>query len=112
MNYTDKLENNPYISDQAAYQEVTTLLKEKEQPQFIHLVTMQTHMPMKINTQRQLFSQGNGNQVALNNYLQDIAYSSEALKNFLQEIEKNAQTHISRFWEITYQVFMMKTFKR
>ena len=28
MNYTDKLENNPYISDQA-YQEVTTLLKEK-----------------------------------------------------------------------------------
>lgn len=45
MNYTDKLENNPYISDQAAYQEVTTLLKEKEQPQFIHLVTMQTHMP-------------------------------------------------------------------
>ncbi|MFU1814703.1 sulfatase-like hydrolase/transferase, partial [Enterococcus faecium] len=35
MNYTDKLENNPYISDQAAYQEVTTLLKEKEQPQFI-----------------------------------------------------------------------------
>ena len=29
MNYTDKLENNPYISDQAAYQEVTTLLKEK-----------------------------------------------------------------------------------
>lgn len=57
------------------------------------------------------FSQGNGNQVALNNYLQDIAYSSEALKNFLQEIE-NAQTHISRFGEITYQVFMMKTFKR
>ena len=43
---------------------------------------------MKTNTQRQLFSQGNGNQVALNNYLQDIAYSSEALKNFLQEIEK------------------------
>lgn len=29
MNYTDKLENNPYISDQAAYQEVTTLLKRK-----------------------------------------------------------------------------------
>ena len=66
---------------------------------------------MKINTQRPIIFSGNGNQVALNNYLQDIAYSSEALKNFLQEIE-NAQTHISRFWEITYQVFMMKTFKR
>ena len=97
MNYTDKLENNPYISDQAAYQEVTTLLKEKEQPQFIHLVTMQTHMPYENKyTTSNYFSQGNGNQVALNNYLQDIAYSSEALKNFLQEIE-NAQTHISRF---------------
>ena len=63
MNYTDKLENNPYISDQAAYQEVTTLLKEKEQPQFIHLVTMQTHMPYENKyTTSNYFSQGNGNQ--------------------------------------------------
>ncbi len=55
------------------------------------------------------FSQGNGNQVALNNYLQDIAYSSEALKKISYKKSKNAQTHISRFFgEITYQVFMMK----
>ncbi|HAP4413514.1 TPA: sulfatase-like hydrolase/transferase [Enterococcus faecalis] len=99
MNYTDKLENNPYISDQAAYQEVTTLLKEKEQPQFIHLVTMQTHMPYENKyTTSNYFSQGNGNQVALNNYLQDIAYSSEALKNFLQEIEKMPKRTLVVFW--------------
>ena len=72
---------------------MTTLLKEK-QPQFIHLVTMQTHMPYENKyTTSIIFSQGNGNQVALNNYLQDIAYSSEALKNFLQEIEKCPNAH-------------------
>ena len=42
---------------------------------------MQTHMPYENKyTTSNYFSQGNGNQVALNNYLQDIAYSSEALK--------------------------------
>ena len=55
---------------------------------------MQTHMPYENKyTTSNYFSQGNGNQVALNNYLQDIAYSSEALKNFLQEIEKCPNAH-------------------
>ena len=68
MNYTDKLENNPYISDQAAYQEVTTLLKE--QPQFIHLVTMQTHMPYENKyTTSNYFLKETAIRVALNNYL-------------------------------------------
>ena len=74
---------------------------------------MQTHMPYENKyTTSNYFSQGNGNQVALNNYLQDIAYSSEALKNFLQEIEKMPKRTLVVFGEITYQVFMMKTFKR
>lgn len=45
MTYTDTIEDNPYISDASAYQEVMDLLKEDDTPQFIHLVTMQTHMP-------------------------------------------------------------------
>ncbi len=45
MTYTDKIENNPYISDEAAYKEVLALLENDQQPQFVHLVTMQTHMP-------------------------------------------------------------------
>ena len=44
---------------------------------------MQTHMPYENKyTTSNYFSQGNGNQVALNNYLQDIAYSSEAFEKF------------------------------
>ncbi|MFR8858309.1 MAG: LTA synthase family protein, partial [Enterococcus faecium] len=35
MTYTDTIENNPYISDESAYKEVMTLLKEEKTPQFI-----------------------------------------------------------------------------
>ena len=45
MTYTDKIENNPYISDASAYKEVMSVLSDEAQPQFVHLVTMQTHMP-------------------------------------------------------------------
>lgn len=30
MTYTDTIENNPYISDESAYKEVMTLLKEEK----------------------------------------------------------------------------------
>ena len=40
MKYRDKIENNPYISDESAYDEILDLLKANKKPQFVHLVTM------------------------------------------------------------------------
>ena len=39
MTHRDKLENNPYISDESAYEEVLDQL-DSDTPQFLHLVTM------------------------------------------------------------------------
>lgn len=98
MTFTSTLENNPYISDASAYKEVLQVLKAK-QPQFIHLVTMQTHMPYENKYSETAYqATGNGNNEALNNYMQDIAYSSEAFYAFIQEIQKLSRRTLVVFW--------------
>src|SRR5699024_4269820 len=99
MAYTDKLEKNPYISDASAYQQVLDLLKENEKPQFIHLVTMQTHMPYggKYDTLNYPV-QANGDVYSIESYLQDVSYASQALKTFLEALNKEAERTIVVFW--------------
>lgn len=97
MKHTEKLEHNPYISDKAAYEEILELLAKKD-PQFVHLVTMQTHMPYgsKYDTDIQVTGDSQANLIA--DYLQDIAYSSEALKNFLQQLDQLDRRTLVVFW--------------
>lgn len=99
MTYTDKIENNPYISDASAYQEVMDLLADNAQPQFVHLVTMQTHMPYvgKYDT-LDYQATGDGNMDALENYLQDVSYSSTALKEFISELSTLNRRTLVVFW--------------
>lgn len=101
MTYTDTIENNPYISDESAYKEVMTLLKEEKAPQFIHLVTMQTHMPYNGKYDRLGYSaeisDGSGT-LDLENYLQDISYSSTALKQFTEELKNLSRRTLVVFW--------------
>lgn len=101
MTYTDTIENNPYISDESAYKEVVTLLKEEKAPQFIHLVTMQTHMPYNGKYDRLGYSaeisDGSGT-LDLENYLQDISYSSAALKQFTEELKNLSRRTLVVFW--------------
>lgn len=98
MKYTDKIQNNPYISDEAAYKEVMDLLKE-DSPQFVHLVTMQTHMPYSDKyTEKDYSSQSQGNKEAIDSYMQDIAYSSEALNAFIKELEQVDRRTLVVFW--------------
>lgn len=99
IDHTQTIENNPYISDKAAYQQVLDLLKEEQNPQFIHLVTMQTHMPYEgkyndINYQ----VTGDENKASVENYLQDINYSSQALQDFTQELADLPERTLVVFW--------------
>ncbi len=98
MTHQEKLENNPYISDQAAFNEVLDLL-ETDSPQFVHLVTMQTHMPYKDKYEasgRQI--SGVDNPQTMDNYLTDVQYTSEALASFLDELKRLPQRTLVVFW--------------
>ena len=101
MTYTDTIEDNPYISDASAYQEVMDLLKEDDTPQFILLVTMQTHMPYDGKYQQLEYTaktEDNSGISSLENYLQDISYSSQSLKAFTEELKKLSRRTLVVFW--------------
>lgn len=98
MKHTDKLENNPYISDAAAYQEIFDQLEKNKKPQFLHLVTMQTHMPYENKYADLPYMVKGDNSLSVQSYLQDIAYSSEALKNFLNELDELPERTLVVFW--------------
>lgn len=98
MKHTDKIENNPYISDEAAYQEIFDQLEKKNKPQFLHLVTMQTHMPYENKYDELPYVVQGDNSLAVRSYLQDIAYSSEALKAFLERLDELPERTLVVFW--------------
>jgi phosphoglycerol transferase MdoB-like AlkP superfamily enzyme len=99
MTHKEKLQNNPYISDASAYKEILDVLKDGDTPQFVHLVTMQTHMPYSDKyTSSAYSSQSKGNKTAIDNYMQDIAYSSEALKEFTTALNKLDRRTLVVFW--------------
>lgn len=44
ITHQDRIDNSPYVSDAASYQNVLDQLNAEEHPQFLQLVTMQNHM--------------------------------------------------------------------
>lgn len=98
MHYRDTIDNNPYISDEAAYHQILDILENSEDPQFIHLVTMQTHMPYQGKYLDLDYSASGMNTESMKNYLQDIAYSSRFLKEFIEQIDSLPRRTLLVFW--------------
>lgn len=97
LKHQEKIANNPYISDAAAYTEILEELKASNEPQFVHLVTMQTHMPYngKYNT---LDFSSTPTSDSLTNYYQDIYEASKALNSFLTSLNELDQRTLVVFW--------------
>ena len=100
-----KIDNSKYISDESAFNEVLTELKNNQKPEFIHLVTMQNHMPYEENAYLEhnfSVNAKNGanpeNAKTIQAYLEGISHSDKAMKNFLSEIEKLNEKTIVVFW--------------
>lgn len=100
-----KIDNSKYISDESAFNEVLAELKNSQKPKFIHLVTMQNHMPYEENAYSEhnfSVNAKNGanpeNAKTIQAYLEGISHSDKAMKNFLSEIEKLNEKTIVVFW--------------
>ncbi len=99
MEFSAKKERNPYVSDESAYQEILKQMEMTNEPDFVHMVTMQNHMVYSGKYPSTAFSaQGTGNTQEAANYLQDLAYSDEALADFLTTIDKFPEKTIVVFW--------------
>jgi phosphoglycerol transferase MdoB-like AlkP superfamily enzyme len=95
LTYTDKLGQSPRVSDESAYKETLKALRSNtETSQFIQLSTMQNHMPYENNYYDSLDYTSEGSAVPasrkkeLQTYMQGIHYTDEAVKEFIQEIDK------------------------
>ncbi|WP_242542331.1 sulfatase-like hydrolase/transferase [Enterococcus sp. DIV1298c] len=92
--YTDTIGRNPYISDESAYKDTLRVLKSNlESSQFIQLTTMQNHMPYD-DYYDELNYTAEGTAVIASRYselqtfMQGLHYTDEAVKEFIQEIDK------------------------
>lgn len=99
MTHQEKLSKNGYISDESAFNEVLDVIKKNEQPSFVHLVTMQTHMPYNNKYSDSPYKlTTSASSSSIENYAYDISYTSQALKQFIQEIDKLERPTIVVFW--------------
>lgn len=99
MANTDKLDINPYISDAAAYAEITDILKASEEKDFVHLVTMQNHTPYqnKYTVTPSAAETGIASQT-IRNYLQDLQNSDQALADLLAALQEWDEPTVVVFW--------------
>ncbi|WP_034551248.1 LTA synthase family protein [Carnobacterium funditum] len=99
MTYADTLEESPYISDHSAYQEVLLKLEETDETDFVHLVTMQNHMPYTDFYPETTFTaEGTADDLEAANYFQGLSYSDKALNQFLEELTTQEEKSIVVFW--------------
>lgn len=99
MEHTEKITENSFISDQSAFDEVTTVLSSSSDPQFVHLVTMQTHMPYNTKYPTSDFKLLTGvENKSIENYAQDIYYTTDSLTNFIDGLEQIKRQTIVVFW--------------
>lgn len=68
-----------YISDDVVFNQINQLLKDTDEPMFIHTTTMQNHQP---------YDQGDDPDDELGNYLMGIKQSSDSLKCLVESLDK------------------------
>lgn len=99
MTHQDKLSKSGFISDESAFKEVLDIFEKSDNPQFVHLVTMQTHMPYSNKYEHSDYSIPSMEKPqSIENYAQDIAYTSDALEMFMKEIKELDRPTVVVFW--------------
>ena len=97
---TDTIDDNPYISDESAFDEVLTQIDEHEKPLLVNLVTMQNHIPVDGNYDDPLEVSGVGGGQAerIGQYARGLEHTDEALAGFLDELSDSPEKTVVLFY--------------
>lgn len=68
-----------YVEDKTVFNQVEKLIKETDQPLFLHTTTMQNHQP---------YDQGENPEDEIGNYLQWIGHSCDDFEEFINDLKK------------------------
>ena len=90
MKHTERVENNDFISDKAAYEEVLDQIDASEKPLLVNLVTMQNHYPLAGKYDDPIpatgdFGKDHGREISA--YGRGLALSDQAIADFLAQLK-------------------------
>lgn len=95
IKHQKKIGNNPYMSDQTAYENTLNQVNSRKGGQFINLITMQNHYPFNSNyyarhdyTAKGSAFLGDGAEQSIETYSQGLNYTDQAVRAFKAKIDK------------------------
>lgn len=96
----DTIDDNPYISDKSAFDEVLDQIDDHEKPLLVNLVTMQNHIPVDDNYDDPLEVRGadGGEGKRIGQYARGLEHTDEALADFLDELGKGPEKTVVLFF--------------
>jgi phosphoglycerol transferase MdoB-like AlkP superfamily enzyme len=100
MQSTEMIEDNPYIDDAAAFDEVLHQIDDNDDPLMINLVTMQNHIPVEDHYDDPIDVSGIGGDQGdrIGQYARGLEHSDAALEQFLADLEASDEKSIVLFY--------------
>jgi hypothetical protein len=100
MQSKETIDDNPYIDDAAAFDEVVHQIEDNDDPLMINLVTMQNHIPVDGNYDDPIEVDGiDGDQGdRIGQYARGLEHSDAAMADFLRDLEESDEKTVVLFY--------------
>ncbi|WP_340537290.1 LTA synthase family protein [Nocardioides sp. GXZ039] len=100
MTEQERIDDNEFISDQSAFDEVSKQIADSDEPLMVNLVTMQNHIPVDGNYREPIPVTGvDGDQAErIGQYARGLSYTDEAVANFLSGLKKSKERTVVVFY--------------
>ena len=100
MQSQETIDDNPYIDDVAAFDEVIHQIDDNDDPLMINLVTMQNHIPVDGNYDDPIEVGGIGGDQGdrIGQYARGLEHTDAALADFLRELEASDEKSVVLFF--------------
>ena len=100
MTEQERIEDNEFISDASAFNEVKRQIDESATPLMVNLVTMQNHIPVDGNYLDPIGVEGVEEDEAdrVGNYARGLNYTDDALADFLRGLEQSDEKTVVVFY--------------
>ncbi|MCW2814278.1 MAG: hypothetical protein JWN84_1733 [Nocardioides sp.] len=100
MTEQDRIDDNEFISDASAFDEVRRQINDSSAPLLVNLVTMQNHIPVDGNYQDPIGVTGVEEAEAdrIGNYARGLAHTDDALADFLAKLKQSDEKTVVVFY--------------
>jgi phosphoglycerol transferase MdoB-like AlkP superfamily enzyme len=100
MSETERIQDNEFIDDKSAFDEVARQIDETDEPLMVNLVTMQNHIPVDGNYDDPIGVEGveGAQEDRIGNYARGLKHTDDALADFLDGLERSKEKTVVVFY--------------